>query len=166
VWGNFKTVDTVYIETTIPSAYFERRPQPKIVARKEWTREWWDSHRHRYDLVTGFPVIEELSRGNHPDKNEKLDLIRELEILPDDKAIAEIVQVYLDRFVMPRDPVADALHLALASYHKADILLTWNCDHLANANKAGHIRRVNTILGLHVPMITTPLELLGKGPDE
>ena len=166
MWGNFKTVDTVYIETTIPSAYFERRPQPKIVARKEWTREWWDSHRHRYDLVTGFPVVEELSRGNHPDKNEKLDLIRELEILPDDKAIAEIVQVYLDRFVMPRDPVAVALHLALASYHKADILLTWNCDHLANANKAGHIRRVNTILGLHVPMITTPLELLGKGPDE
>ena len=137
-----------------------------MVARREWTREWWDSHRKQYDLVTGFAVIEELSKGNHPDKKEKLDLITELEVLSANDAIAEIVQVYVDRFVMPREPVADALHLALASHYKIDILLTWNCIHLANANKTGHIRRVNTILGLHVPMIITPLELLGKGPEE
>ena len=159
-------MDTVYIETTIPSAYFERRPQPKMVARREWTRDWWDNQRQKYDLVTGFAVVEELSRGSHPDKNEKLALVSDVDILAANEAIAEIVQVYVARFVMPRDPVADALHLALASYYKADILLTWNCNHLANANKAGHIRRINAILGLHVPMITTPLELLGKGPEE
>ena len=159
-------METVYIETTIPSAYFNRRPQAKMVARQEWTRKWWDVHRHYYDLVTGFPVFEELTRGNHPNKDEKLNLIREVEILSDVPAIAEIVQVYLERFVMPRSPAADALHLALASYYKADILLTWNCVHLANANKTGHIRRVNTILGLHVPMIITPLELLAEDPEE
>ena len=62
---------------------------------------------------------------------------------------------------MPDDPVGDALHLAIASYHKCDFLLTWNCRHLANANKFGHIRRVNTLLGLYVPLLVTPLELLG-----
>ena len=41
-------------------------------------------------------------------------------------------------------------------------LVTWNCKHLANANKFGHIRRVNGILGLHVPTLVTPLELLGE----
>jgi hypothetical protein len=35
----------------------------------------------------------------------------------------------------------------------------------ANANKIGHIRRVNTMLGLFVPALVTPLELLG-GRDE
>jgi len=44
-------------------------------------------------------------------------------------------------------------------------LVTWNCDHLANANKFDHIRRVNTILGLFVPTIVTPLELLGDDDD-
>jgi hypothetical protein len=34
--------------------------------------------------------------------------------------------------------------------------------HLANANKFGHIRRVNTMLGLFVPLLVTPLELLGE----
>lgn len=34
--------------------------------------------------------------------------------------------------------------------------------HLANANKFGHIRRINTLLGLYVPLLVTPLELLGE----
>ena len=62
---------------------------------------------------------------------------------------------------MPANPTGDALHLALASYHKCEFLVTWNCVHLANANKFGHIRRVNTMLGLFTPTIATPLELMG-----
>lgn len=73
----------------------------------------------------------------------------------------EVVEVYIKHRLMPADPVGDALHLALASSHKLDYLLTWNCEHLANANKFGHIRRINTMLGLHVPILVTPLELLG-----
>lgn len=30
----------VYVETTIPSFYFELRTLPDIVARKNWTRIW------------------------------------------------------------------------------------------------------------------------------
>ncbi len=63
--------------------------------------------------------------------------------------------------VMPRDPAGDALHLAAASFHRCDFLVTWNCQHLANANKFGHIRRVNSIIGLGNPALVTPLELLG-----
>lgn len=76
--------------------------------------------------------------------------------------IAEIVEVYIRHKVMPDNPVGDALHIALASAFKFDYLLTWNCRHLANANKFSHIRRVNTLLGLHVPLLVTPLELMGE----
>jgi hypothetical protein len=84
-----------------------------------------------------------------------------LPALPVDEELMEIVEVYIEHRVMPDDPLGDALHLALASFHKFDYLLTWNCKHLANANKFGHIRRVNAILGLHVPELVTPLELIG-----
>lgn len=43
--------------------------------------------------------------------------------------------------------------------------LTWNCGHLANANKFGDIRTVNVLLGLHVPCLATRLELLGGEDD-
>ena len=67
---------------------------------------------------------------------------------------------------MPANPVGDALHLALASYHRCDFLVTWNCQHLANATEFANIRRVNTVLGLWVPMLVTPLELLGGHENE
>ena len=67
---------------------------------------------------------------------------------------------------MPADPAGDALHLAIASYHKYDFLVTWNCRHLANANKFGHLRRINTLLGLFVPALVTPLELLGESDED
>ena len=68
--------------------------------------------------------------------------------------IRDIVNAYTTRNLMPQNPVGDALHLALASYHKCDYLLTWNCKHLANPNKFQHLRIVNTLLGLHIPMLS------------
>lgn len=160
------TKPKVYIETTIPSFYHEVRGEPDMVARRMWTRQWWDEYQCYYEVVTSDAVIDELSRGDHPVKGQTLRMIESLELLSVDAEIAEIVEAYIRHKVMPDDPVGDALHLAMASYHKCDFLLTWNCRHLANANKYGHIKRINTILGLFVPTITTPLELLGEQEDE
>jgi len=151
----------VYIETSIPSFYYEIRPEPDMVARKMWTREWWDEHRNQYTLVTSAVVLEELEGGEYPNQNEVIALVKELPVLHLDLTIREIVETYIQPTLMPRDPVGDALHLAIASFHKCDFLLTWNCTHLANANKFGHIRRLNTLLGLYVPILTTPELLIG-----
>ncbi|MSQ97040.1 MAG: PIN domain-containing protein [Gemmataceae bacterium] len=151
----------VYVETTVPSFYHEDRTEPDIVARRNWTRQWWDGAADRYQLVTSPAVLEELAGGNADRSAERLLLVRNLPLLNIEPAIAEIVQAYLQHKVMPADPAGDALHLALASFHKCDFLVTWNCRHLANANKFGHIRRVNALLGLFSPALVTPLELLG-----
>ena len=55
---------TVYIETTIPSFYFETRNEPEMVARKNWTREWWDEYRSTYITVTSEAVLDELNKGD------------------------------------------------------------------------------------------------------
>ncbi len=151
----------IYVETTIPSFYHEVRREPDMVARRDWTREWWDNYHQTYELVTSIAVLDELNRGSHPNKNAVMMLMSDLPLVAVEQAITEIVEAYIYHKVMPSDPVGDALHLALASHHKCDFLLTWNCLHLANANKFGHIRRINGLLGLYVPLLVTPLELLG-----
>ncbi len=138
----------------------------EMVARREWTRQWWNDTGDRYELVTSVPVVEELSRGNFPAREECLQLIERLPLVPVEPAVIEIVETYVAHKVMPRDPLGDALHLAVASYHRCDFLLTWNCQHLANANKFDHIRRVNALLGLFVPALVTPLELLGEDDED
>ena len=132
-----------------------------MVARRQWTRLWWDNLRGNYLVVTSVAVLDELSRGSYPNKDKAIKLASNLPLVPVDPSISHIVQAYIRHKVMPNDPVGDALHLALASYHKCDFLLTWNCRHLANANKFGHIRRVNGMLGLYMPQLVTPLELIG-----
>ena len=51
------------------------------------------------------------------------------------------------------------MHLAYAAFYKCDFLLTWNCNHLTNANKRQHIRIINARLNLPTPEIVMPLEL-------
>lgn len=153
----------VYIETTIPSFYFETRDQPQMIARRDWTRLWW-SRASEHELVTSEAVIDELMRGSFEAREACLELLNTVPLVPVVRAIGEIVEAYQEHQLMPRDPVGDALHLALASFHRCDFLITWNCRHLANANKFDHIRRVNGILGLYVPSLVTPLELLEHEP--
>ena len=59
------TKPRVYIETTIPSFYHEVRTTPDIVARREWTRQWWSDAPERYRLVTSPAVLDELA-GRRP----------------------------------------------------------------------------------------------------
>ena len=81
----------VYIETSVPSFYVETRTEPDMIARRDWTREWWDYQRKYYELVTSLAVIEELERGVHPNREEALQLIADLPLLPNVEAIDAIV---------------------------------------------------------------------------
>lgn len=155
----------VYVETSVPSFYHTTRTGAAAEARREWTRRWWDVAQERHLLVTSDPVLDELRRGHYPSKAAALGLVQDLPLLTLAPPVAEIVEAYVRHRLMPEDPAGDALHLALASYHKCDFLVTWNCQHLANANKYGHIRRVNNLLGLYVPVLATPLELLGESDE-
>lgn len=151
----------IYVETSIPSFYFEVRTEPEMVARRDWTRQFWAHESHNFELVSSEAVLSELEKGEFPGKNDAIELINALAFLAIEPEIADIVDSYIEQQIMPRDPAGDALHLAVASYHDCDFLLTWNCKHLANANKFGNIRRANVKLSLTVPLLVTPLELLG-----
>src|SRR5437899_1197788 len=94
----------VYIETTIPSFYHEVRLEPAMLARRAWTREWWDEHRSDFDLVTSEAVIDELENGEFPQKSDALVLIQTIALLDIDEAIADIVDAYIRHHIMPADP--------------------------------------------------------------
>ena len=153
----------IYIETTVVSFYFNARPEPEMVARQNWTRRWLDAALSSSDdLVTSLAAETELTAGDFPHKSDMIELASRFPLLDVNDAVIEAVQAYIANHVMPNDPGGDAFHLAIASFHRCDFLVTWNCRHIANANKFGHIRRINGILGLGNPALVTPLELLNE----
>jgi predicted nucleic acid-binding protein len=148
---------TVYIETTIPSYYHTtRKSLATEIAR---TRKWWDVERNAYECFTSQITLDELSEGNYPSKANALELTNDLPLLEVNDEILEIAEVYWKHKLMPRLPVRDALHLAVASFYHMEFVLTWNCLHLANANKMKHLLRLNQLLDLPAPLLVTPAQL-------
>lgn len=155
------TQKRIYIDTSIPSAYYTLRTDDESLTRQRATRQWWEKYTDLLTITSSIVVILELSRGEHNIKKDRLDLLKDIELFESSSEIQEIVQVYIDRLVMPQDPFGDAHHLAIASFHKLDVLLTWNCLHLANPNKLNLITQINKELGLSTPELTTPFTFLG-----
>jgi hypothetical protein len=106
--------------------------------------------------------VYELQQGKYPQKSKIIKFISQFEILQNDKQINQIAEVYINNYLMPKEFQGDALHLAYSSFYKIDFLLTWNCNHLANANKRQHIKVINANLNLSIPDIITPLELFSE----
>ena len=147
----------IYIETTIPSYYCDDRPA--LAADIARTREWWDSERDAYECFISAIVMEELSAGNYPGRSDCLALVAGVPLLDVTEEVLDIAEVYRDRQLMPASPSADALHVAVASCYRMDYLLTWNCRHLANANKTRRLEELNEKMGLSTPQLITPYQL-------
>jgi predicted nucleic acid-binding protein len=151
---------TVYIETTIPSYYYETRRASGINTWREVTRKWWKDYRTEYDLFTSAYVLAELRRAPAQKARRAKELLADVAVLDEPPGFRDVVSYYIENRLMPGDALGDAAHLAVASMHGMKFLLTWNCRHLANANKAQHIAVLNARLGLPVPIVTTPMELI------
>ena len=153
----------IYIETTIPSSYYTLRTDDLSLAREKLTRQWWDAYAKLFILTSSTAVVQELRRGSDQITLNRISLLEDVELFDPTVEISQIAQIYMEKLIMPQDPQGDALHLAIASFHRVDTLLTWNCTHLANPNKFDFITRINRELGLATPELKTPHDYLG-GP--
>ncbi len=153
----------IYIESTIPS-YVVARPARDLLqaARQQLTRDWWDLKRDQHELFTSQVVLDEIAAGEREMAKRRLELIAGLTVLdltPDAETLADRI---LHSGLLPVTADGDAAHIALATVHKLDILLTWNCRHIANAAIVGRLRRLVETQGHTLPEIYTPEELLGE----
>lgn len=149
---------SVYFDTTIPNYMYDQRESIKF--ETNYTKNWWQTESKHYDLFLSNTTLAELEEGNYPHQQEAIDFVAKIPLLEKDDDIKEIALIYMDHYLMPKEYEGDAFHLAYASFYNIDFILTWNCNHLANANKKQHILIINTRLNLSTPEIITPLQLI------
>ena len=157
----------VYIETTIPS-YLAARPSRDLIqaAHQTLTREWWDERRKGFDLFISQFVLDESGDGDSDAARRRLELLTELPLLPIDDSVMALAEWLVDEGLIPRKAAVDALHVAVATVSDMDVLLTWNCRHLANAELLGGLRFALQSQGWDMPVICTPEELMGNDDEE
>jgi predicted nucleic acid-binding protein len=101
-------------------------------------------------------VRRELERIDEPHRSSYLRLLTGLENLELADEAAILAEGYISRGIFHRKFIADALHVAIASFHKIDYVVTWNFGHLANVRKQARLKMFNTAAGFFSPSIITP----------
>jgi hypothetical protein len=153
----------IYIESTIPS-YVAARPARDLLqaARQQLTQDWRDLQRVNHELFTSQIVLDEIADGEAKMAQRRLELMAGISVLELSTLAEAFAERVLQSGLLPAHADGDAAHIALATVHKLDILLTWNCRHIANAAIVGRLRRLAESQGLVLPEIYTPEELLGE----
>lgn len=159
--------EKVYLETTIIS-YLTGKPSRNLLAAawQSLTLEWWEKRRHSFDLFVSEIVLEEAAMGDEIAAKRRLEAIGDIPLLEVVDEAIELAKELITLGPLPAKAANDALHLALASYHQIDYLLTWNCRHLDNAELKPKIRQVLFAKGYKMPEICTPQELAGEDENE
>ena len=153
----------IYIESTIPS-YVVARPARDLLqaARQQLTKDWWDLKRAKHELFTSQVVLDEITDGEAAMAQQRLDVMAQIKLLDLTDEANALTKEILASGLLPADADRDAAHIALATVHEMDILLSWNCRHIANAAIQARLRRLVEKLGFTLPVLCTPDELTGE----
>lgn len=153
----------VYVETTIVS-YLAANPSGNLVtaAHQKITHDWWDQRRSSFDLYTSGLVLSEVGAGDPEVARRRLALLEALPLLEPGPQVESLARALLERGPIPRGEPEDALHIALATVHGMEFVLTWNCSHLANAELRPALLATCASEGFELPLICTPEELMGE----
>ena len=143
---------SIYLETSAIGAYLDTGDP----FRRDLTIRWFEHELSEYRPFISLLVERELERIDEPHRSGYIKIIEPLERLEFSDEVAILAEGYISRGIFHRKFMADAFHVALASIHKIDYLVTWNFGHLANVRKQARIQLFNTAAGFFSPVIVTP----------
>ena len=156
-----------YIESSVPSFYVARPSrQLAIVAKQQATKDWWDGGCSGLDLVTSLETLDEIAKGDSEKAQERLDLVSAMPILEVTEDVADLADELVESGIVPKRAASDAIHIAVASVHAVEFLVTWNFRHIANPFLRERIRNLVTEKGFRMPTMCSPEELLEYNEDD
>jgi hypothetical protein len=157
---------TAYIETTIPSYYVARSARDIVqITRQSATRRWWDNGCSGFDLFTSQEVLDEAGRGDPEAATKRLAMLAEIPVLELNSEVERLARKLIGAGLVPATVASDAVHIATASVHRVDFLVTWNFKHIVNPLIRQRLRQEVALIGYVLPVLCTPEELLNDEDD-
>ena len=153
----------LYIETTIPS-YLTAWPSRDLIiaGHQQITKEWLQKRRPAFDIYISQFVIDEAKAGEPDAARERMNAIKEFSALDITEEVKELAARIIASKIIPRKAATDAAHIAVATVHRMDFLMTWNCVHITNAVISKSVDMICQQYGFECPVICTPEELMGE----
>jgi len=151
----------IYLDTSVVSFLFaDDAPEFRAI-----TEEFFHLYvaTGLYDVAISEVVIAEIERTTDPSKRSRLGTAVAQYAIPQLRLTEEAESLAAEDLkwdVIPPRYADDARHIAIATCHEMDVLLSWNFKHLANIKKQTEVRAVNERNGyLHPLLLATPMEV-------
>lgn len=152
----------LYLDTSIIN-YLFADDAPK---EKEITHRLFNSlNSGEYEVYISDVVIKEIEKTPNLEHRQRLlDQTKQNNLisLESSEEIEQMAKNYISENIIPEHKLEDALHIAFATVHELDILVSWNYEHLANIKKEEKINSINIKSGYtKLLRMITPLEVIG-----
>jgi hypothetical protein len=95
-----------------------------LAANIEVTTEWWESRRSAFTLYISQVVLDEVARGDAEIAVKRLEMLNGLPLVELNQAVRNLSAQFLTRSNLPAKASDDAVHIAAATVHRLDYLLT------------------------------------------
>ena len=151
----------VYLETSFVSYLTARDSNdPENAAKQEATRRWWKEEGSKWHPVVSEAVRDEAEDGDADAVAKRLAFIEDFESVSITEEAEKLADLLMAATKLDAKHRTDAVHMALAAIRKADLLLSWNCRHIANSVTIPKVMATLTLAGYACPSIATPRQRL------
>lgn len=146
----------LYLDTSVFGGYYE----PEF---EEWTVPLFRQlEQGKHQLLLTNIVQRELSDAPPRVRQLAEDAIaRGTTVLIADQEALDLANLYLKEKVVGKTSFADCMHIALATLHDADVLVSWNFKHIVNVERILGYNAINKRLQYRTLDIRSPREIIG-----
>ncbi len=154
----------VYLETSFVSYLTGlATTDAKVAADQAWTRKWWEQERDKCDVYVSVYTLNEASRGRAELSEKRTVAIKDVKVVSDElEKELSLARKLIRGHALPEGETTDAMHIASAAIARMDVLLTWNCRHMANPHTLPITMQIVEKAGYRCPLIMTPETFLNN----
>lgn len=148
-------IQRIYIDTSVVGGIYDREFDVL-------TKMFFDkAFREEIRLIISELLEEELINAPGQVKDFFRTLpTNQLEFVRLTKEAIELAEMYIEEKVVGETSRADCRHIALATLNNADVLVSWNFQHIVNLKRIRGYNSINLREGLHILEIRSPKELM------
>jgi len=149
--------NNLYLDTSIPNFVLAKElPAEQFITKALFNEIKMGKHKAFISRV----VIDEISRTSEPKRTRLLSLVKDFEVLDVTPECETLAGEYIRNGTIPQKYEADALHIAIATIHNMDILVSWNFAHIVRVKTRKKVNAINALLGYKSIELASPQEVV------
>jgi len=151
--------NTIYLDTSVLNFFFEDKDLEKANSTRELFREIRNG---KFNAYISELVLREVGKTRGLKRERLLSLIKTykipwLEVTPE---CIDLTEKYMERKIFPSKYRDDGLHIAIATVHQIDVVVSWNLRHMVKLRTRREVKGINIVEGYKEIEICTPMEVI------